>query len=356
MPSDLPGRVRDRPVPGSVVIERGNDVMDGIGRIGIVAMAAGLAMSTPAQAREDQRPVKVGIMDLKADSLTYDASNVRIEYKAFTPDGAKEGGERQETGDDHGAVVASAFVRHYRHLDSKAPIEIYSGNPFGIVRRDDGKSVLRLNFGKALEALEWMHSKGVRIVVTAYNSSDRLGAKLFMDRAENLGMVVFAAYSNSRGAGAVFPAADHRAISVVDTSIGMRGLNLVKGGGRDFDGARAGVMFAMDGGVPQGSHGGVAMVGSSYTSAKAAAYGVYALRNDPSLDRNDVVERIKGASRPHIVSRDGESYTLAYLGDAVTDDRFVKNQRIVEMSMTAKAPASREPVERIAVTLRDIGR
>jgi len=306
----------------------------------MMAIAMSLAAATPSAAEPDRTPVKVGIMDLKADSLTYDASGVRIEYRTFTPQGAKEGRETQETSDDHGAVVASAFVRQYRGLDPKTPIEIYAANPFALVKKEGGGAGLRLDFKKGLEAIEWMHSKGVRVVVTAYNSSDQPGAKLFMDRAEALGMVVFAAYSNSRGAGSVFPAADYRAVSVVDTSNGMRGLNLVKGGGRDFDGAKAGVTFAMDGGVPQGAYGATVMLGSSFTSAKAAAYGLIALKAEPDLTRDQLVERIGVASRPHVVSRGGESLSLAYIGDAATDKRFLDAQRTIAMKGASKAPAT----------------
>src|SRR3546814_9432182 len=87
-------------------------------------------------------------------------------------------------------------------------------------------SDLKLDCKQAEKALEWMHSKGVRTVVTAFNSSNQLGSFNFMNKAEQLGMTVFAAYSNETGKGNVYPAADARAISVVDTNRGQLGMAL----------------------------------------------------------------------------------------------------------------------------------
>src|SRR3546814_3464060 len=100
--------------------------------------------------------------------------------------------------DLHGVIVASAVVRQYRLLDPKSPIEVYAANPFGLTKNAAGKSFLKLDFKQAEKALEWMHSKGVRTVVTAFNSSNQLGSFNFMNKAEQLGMTVFAAYSNER--------------------------------------------------------------------------------------------------------------------------------------------------------------
>src|SRR3546814_6374827 len=128
---------------------------------------------------------------------------------------------------------------------------------------DLGKSFLKLDFKQAEKALEWMHSKGVRTVVTAFNSSNQLGSFNFMNKAEQLGMTVFAAYSNETGKGNVYPAADARAISVVDTNRGQLGMALVTGAGREKDALSVGITFAMHGGVPQGKHGNDFQTGSS---------------------------------------------------------------------------------------------
>lgn len=316
------------------------------GGMKMMALTAAMSMATapvPSSAQAKPEPVRVGIMDLKADRMTYREKDVSIEYRTFTPAGEKEGREQQETGDDHGAVVASAFVRQYRSLDRTSPIEIYAANPFGLVKTNDGGHGLRLDFRKGKEAIEWMHQKGVRIVVTSFNSSDQPGAKIFMDRAEELGMMVFAAYSNDRNSGVVFPASDYRAISVVDASKGKIGLNLVKGSGREFDAAKAGVLFAMDGGVPQESYGPTVLVGSSFTSAKAAAYGAYVLRSSPGVGHDELIEKVRIASRPMAVSRSGESLAISYIGDDATDRRFIEAMRVAsagQQSVAASSPSN----------------
>src|SRR3546814_685686 len=140
-------------------------------------------------------------------------------------------------------IVASAVVRQYRLLDPKSPIEVYAANPFGLTKNAAGKSFLKLDFKQAEKALEWMHSKGVRTVVTAFNSSNQLGSFNFMNKAEQLGMTVFAAYSNETGKGNVYPAADARAISVVDTNRGQLGMALVTGAGREKDALSVEITF-----------------------------------------------------------------------------------------------------------------
>jgi hypothetical protein len=294
-------------------------------RLGVVAMAAALVASAPAHA-EKKEPIKIGIMDLQAKALTYDAGKVSIEYREFTKEGARPAKLAERTGDDHGAVVASAFVRQMRSLDSKVPIQIYAGNPFSLTRGDDGKERMRLDFVKGSEVLQWMHDKGVRIVVTAFNSPDAKGAARFMDKADELGMIVFAAYSNDRGVGKVYPAADPRAVSVVDTSIGKLGEHVIKGAGRQFDGAAAGVRYAMDGRVPQGAYGALVMTGSSFASPKAAAYAAYALARNPGMTRGEVMKAMDVATKPMNMSREDAVLTIARLGDADTDKRFLQEQ------------------------------
>lgn len=326
--------------------------MSARGRIGtatgILAMAAALGAATPAMAAGGTDEVRVGVMDLKADSLTYDASRVSIEYRAFTPEGAKEARMAEATGDDHGAVVASAFVRQYRSMDAKTPIRIFAGNPFALVKRPDGRQVLKLDFDRGAQVLEWMHGNGVRIVVTAFNSPDAAGAARFMDKAESLGMIVFSAYANSTGQGKVFPAGDERSVSVVDTSAGKIGFDLIAGSGRQYDGVNAGVTFGMNGGVPQGAYGAARMTGSSFASPKAAAYAAYVLKHSPGMDRKDVVAAMNKATRPMSTSRDGDMRSIAYIGDAATDEVFRNSLRV----QTADVSAVKD-VEMLKVMMAD---
>ncbi len=299
--------------------------MDGSTKKKILAAATGLGvmMSSPAMAQDDIAPVKIGVMDLEVKGLAFPDSNTKIEYQAFTPDGAKEGKQQTRSGEDHGVIVASAVVRQYRTLDSRTPVEVYAANPFGLTKNADGKSFLKLDFKQAEKALEWMHSKGVKVVVTAFNSSNQLGSFNFMNKAEKLGMTVFAAYSNDTGKGAVYPAADLRAISLVDTNRGQLGRDVVSGAGREKDAFTAGITFAMHGGVPQGRHGNDYQTGSSFSSAKAGAYGAYVLHRNSDATRDQIVEMMKQGSRPFEIEVDGQKTSLAFIGEAQANEQFL---------------------------------
>lgn len=299
--------------------------MDGSTKKKLLAAAAGLGvmMSTPVTAQDDIAPVKIGVMDLEVKGLAFPDSNTKIEYQAFTPDGAKEGKQQTRSGEDHGVIVASAVVRQYRSLDSRSPIEIYAANPFGLTKNGDGKSFLKLDFKQAEKALEWMHSKGVKVVVTGFNSSNQLGSFNFMNKAEQLGMTVFAAYSNDTGKGNVYPAADARAISVVDTNRGQLGSALVSGAGREKDAISAGITFAMHGGVPQGKYGNDYQTGSSFSSAKAAAYGAYVLSRHADATRDEIVGLMSKGSRPFEMEVAGANKDLPFIGEARSNELFL---------------------------------
>src|SRR3546814_16271395 len=78
---------------------------------------------------------------------------------------------------------------------------------------------------------------------------------------------------------------------------GQLGMALVTGAGREKDALSVGITFAMHGGVPQGKHGNDFQTGSSFSSAKAAAYGAYIISRHPDVSRDEVVELIKKGSR-----------------------------------------------------------
>jgi hypothetical protein len=286
-------------------------------------LGMGTAMSPAVSAQNLDQPVRIGVMDLQAKALAFDDPKTSIEYQAFTPEGAKEGKQQTRSGEDHGIIVASAVVRQYRTLDSNSRIELYAANPFGIAKNSKGKSFLKVDFKQAEKALEWMHSKGVRVVVTAFNSSNQLGSFNFMNKAEKLGMTVFAAYSNDTGKGAVYPAADARAISVVDTNKGSMGSAMISGVGREKDAYSVGITFAMNGGVPQGRSGNDYDTGSSFSSAKAAAYGAYVLHHNPQATRDQIVGLMKEGARPFEVEADGQKASLDLIGEAKGDALFL---------------------------------
>jgi hypothetical protein len=316
--------------------------MDGTAKKKFLAAAAavGAMVASPAAAQDPITPVKIGVMDLEVKGLAFPDSNTKIEYQAFTPEGAKEGKQTTRSGEDHGVIVASAVVRQYRLLDPKSPVEVYAANPFGLTKNAKGEQFLKLDFKQAEKALEWMHSKGVRTVVTAFNSSNQLGSFNFMNKAEQLGMTVFAAYSNETGKGAVYPAADARTISVVDTNRGQLGSALVTGAGREKDALSAGITFAMHGGVPQGKFGNDYQTGSSFSSAKAAAYGAYILSRHPDATRDEIVDLMTKGSRPFEMETAGEKRDLPFIGDARSNEEFLAAAGTFKPIMASKETES----------------
>ena len=122
--------------------------MDGTAKKKFLAAAAavGAMVASPAAAQDPITPVKIGVMDLEVKGLAFPDSNTKIEYQAFTPEGAKEGKQTTRSGEDHGVIVASAVVRQYRLLDPKSPVEVYAANPFGLTKNAKGEQFLKLDF------------------------------------------------------------------------------------------------------------------------------------------------------------------------------------------------------------------
>lgn len=260
-------------------------------RTGIIAIASAFAIASgavPASAQTVE-PVRIGVLDLHARDVVGPKSGTSVVYKEFVEKGAKAGRASTPAGPDHGQIVASAMLEQFRRLDRERPVEIYAANAFSMKDKEDGTVSLKFSFEQGVRALEWMNQNGVRVVVTAFNSKNEAGSRMLMDRAESLGMVVFAGAPNTVGAGKVFPAADPRSVSVLDSSPDMP---------MDKDPTlRTWVSFGMDGTYVAGSRENRSReVGSSYASAKAGAYGAYVLSRMPDATRDQVVGMISSAA------------------------------------------------------------
>src|SRR3546814_5838144 len=81
--------------------------------------------------------------------------------------------------------------------------------------------------------------------------------------------------------------------------------------------------FAMHGGVPQGKHGNDFQTGSSFSSAKAAAYGAYIISRHPDVSRDEVVELMKQGSRPFPMELAREKGDLPFIGEARGNESFL---------------------------------
>src|SRR3546814_10869507 len=79
----------------------------------------------------------------------------------------------------------------------------------------------------------------------------------------------------------------------------------------------------MHGGVPQGKHGNDFQTGSSFSSAKAAAYGAYIISRHPDVSRDEVVELMKQGSRPFPMELAREKGDLPFIGEARGSESFL---------------------------------
>lgn len=296
----------------------GNIMSKGLAKSALLAAALLSVSPAAAQSFENQYPIKIGVMDLKANEMTYKEDGVSINYREFNDTIYDSGSAKPHGFIDHGAIVLTSAVRELRKMSPDAPIEVYSANAY--IQGKDSRGVLRLKFqfDQGEKALEWMHDNGVRVVVTAFNTYKENESKAFMDKAESLGMIVYAGASNVNKAGKVFPAADPRAISVCDTTPGKSSFSLDPT-------VDDWVMFGTRGEVPYKKVGKIEDFGSSYASAKLSAYGAYMVWRDPDASRDEIVQAMQkhseitkgsaGSTRVQMATLDSPKVMSAFVQD-----------------------------------------
>jgi hypothetical protein len=285
-----------------------------VGRSVAAGLAAALLASSPAYAA-DREPVRVGVLDMQAKRIVDQDADVKVVYREFLVPGTKAGAAPTASGRDHGEIVATSVVRELRSMGHRGKVELYAANAFQAAKDGTGYS---MRYDKAVEALQWMHDNGVRVVVTSFNTKNENGSRFMMDRAEALGMTVFAGASNVAGAGKVFPAADPRSISVADTTPSGSSLTLDPS-------VQGWVKFAIRGDYADMSVGGkVVDWGSSYSSAKAGAYGAYYASRNPQAGRDEIENALKDASELRVQRHGKVQATMPTLGEGRMPERFVR--------------------------------
>jgi len=330
--------------------------------------AAVLSMSSPAMAQsvpQSASPeVRVGIVDVRADELTFADKRTSIEYRPFTEKGKWTAEWLTEAGVDHGQMMASAFVRQLRQVDPQAPVKIFAANVFqensgtGSAKYTQAtgtasRRTLSVNWEGAREALAWFKQNNVKVVLTAFNGNDSAAMRAFMKDAGDMGMTVFASAGNKVG-GSIYPAAYPQAISVAGDNRDLAFRN-------DATLSRW-VNFTMDGGVPMGASGRQVDEGSSFASAKAAALGAYYVAHHPDADRNQIASAIREAATPQSYQVQGVTVTALRFDERESSRRMVdiarEDMRVavaaqpgpaVAPVVTAEAaPAPRAPAAAIA--------
>lgn len=313
---------------------RGRMTLPKAAKAGLLALAviASPAIASSAAASE---PVRIGVLDLKADKPTHKVPGVDVVYREFSMPGDKAGSDMCKSGYDHGQVVLTAAVDEVRRIDPSASIRVYSANAFREISLKNGSKGLRMNFEKAAEAIEWMHGQGVRVVVTAFNTRNVEGSKLIMDKAESLGMTLFAGASNDRGMGKVLPAADPRAVSVADTTPGKSSLTM------DVtvdDWVRFGINGSLSvRGAPNGSD----EFGSSFASAKAGAYGAYYQSRNPEAKSVEIIDALARNAPVKRYLAGSRAVHMATLGDGAMPATF---RGYVDSVVVSRNPSSASKV------------
>lgn len=268
--------------------------MNAKGKLALAAAGAAAVGMSPAPSQAQDAPaieMRVGIIDIQANELTFGDRNTWIDYREFNEEGKFPANWMTESGYDHGQMMASAFVRQARIMDEKAPIRIFAANVFQENSNPTGsalysrnshagsKRTLSVNWEGAKKALSWFKENNVTVVLTAFNGQDSVAMRSFIQETEKLGMTVFASAGNKVGA-AAFPAQYPQAISVAADNKDLAF--------RNDPSMSTWVNFTMEGDVPLRKEGGAVDAGSSYASAKAAAFGAYYVAHNRYADRDQI--------------------------------------------------------------------
>lgn len=149
----------------------------------------------------------IGVVDTRVD-----ARDGVVISRAFVPPGYEDASEPTADGRDHGTAVVDTVVDGFRKRDRDTPVRILHANIY--VRGPDG--ALATSWPRALLALDWFKSEGVRFICTSFVSDYTKGAAAFVDRAVALGLTIVAPVSNpdARLSGLPYPASDARVIAV----------------------------------------------------------------------------------------------------------------------------------------------
>ena len=266
------------------------------------ALAVAVVGHLPAQAESQgvSSEIRVGMIDVQGRVLSFEDKNTAIYYKEFAPEGKSPATWQTESGFDHGDMMASAFVRQMRKIDASKKVMLFSANIFYensasnathsmAMRNMSSQRTISMNQEGMSKALDWFKENGVKVVLTAFNGQDNAQMKAFMAKANANGMIVFASAGNKVG-GSSYPAAYPETISVAADN-----KDLVF---RKDKSISTWVNFTMDGGVPLTKSGRSIDEGSSFATAKAAAFGAYYSSLNPSVSVDQLRSALKDVASP----------------------------------------------------------
>lgn len=276
-------------------------------------IAASLALATPAAAQQAGE-IRIGMIDMAIKSLPVKDGNLKVVSRNMAP--GAEGRWVGESDYTHGELVAGSAVRSARALEPNAPIKIFAANVyspedanparFGGGRASRGledtqKIRLKINFGAAMKAIDWMKAEGVKVLIMTGTGADTEGMRSLNRHAVEAGMVVVASTNNDRLRSPVYPAAYPNVISVAgdDSSLPVRN-----------DPMLAGYVSYVGDALAPGTR---KEIGSSFAAGSVGGLvGVYAMRSkDVSeqgarewLNARATVTPYAGLSKPRITYAD----------------------------------------------------
>ena len=317
------------------------------GKLAAAAAGIALAAGSPAYAQEvPSEEIRVGIIDIQANELTFPDRNTSIDYREYAQEGKFSANWLTESGFDHGQMMASAFVRQTRQIDENSPIRILAANVFQENSNATGSALysrnsrrgsqrtLSVNWEGAKEALSWFAENDVKVVLTAFNGNDSRAMREFVQESERLGMVVFASAGNQAG-GPTFPAQYPETISVAAENRDLAYAN---------DPTQSQwVDFTMNGSVPKKLEGRNIDAGSSFASAKAAAFGAYYVAHNPDASRNDVVDALGCIATDTSYEVNGQQVSSLRIDDQASAPRIVSVTYDDRQTSLARTQEERTP-------------
>lgn len=268
-------------------------------------LAAALALSSTTSIAQAE-PIKVGILDAKADRLVTPSENVDLQYREFVTGGLKSGTIKASVGWDHGVLVATAVARQIRDIEKDRPVKIFAANAFYVRRIDENNNPqLGIDFEGAKQALQWFQAEGVKVVVTSFVGRDSPDFRDFMKEADKAGLIIVAPIANVVTKDMQYPAAYPQAISVAAFNDGMP----VR---KDAEVAQW-VQFGTDGSLPIRELNGKYDYGSSFASARMA--GILATLDavDPVRNVEDARNRLSSFTQEKAYSLGKVDIKLSYI-------------------------------------------
>lgn len=268
--------------------------------------SSGQACSEPAGGTD----VSIGIVDVGSNSISPRDLGDGVKVVDLTP--PLQPGERSAYlkmgSGDHGTAVAQTFVKQYRKLDPETQITVYTVNPF-VVRggcEDDilSRAILQ-------EGLKRLQATNVRVVISAFGVADQARGESVAKEFKDHNLILFAAAPNEANDPGIWPAASSSAIAVADGMPRQPAVFSNRSWSKWVD-------FVADGDYKWGNN---IASGSSFSTPKVAAFGVYALKQNPRLD----FDGLKAALAEFADVHPSHGHDFVKIGGAEMERRFVSS-------------------------------